>query len=149
MFATSLHRIKKFDSTYRAFGYHCSLRQYDVISRQRWRLTGTLTEFLRPGPSSIGGPCSIRHSLLNDVIVREKVLTSGVKSEERKKRPVVVPYIRGYSEELKRIFGRFGVPTYFKSSNTLRQHCTTALYDSTVGTSERSSRERQSGWPSV
>ena len=52
---------------------------------------------------------------------REEVLTSGVKSEERKKRPVVVPYIRGFSEELKRIFGGFGVPTYFKSSNTLRQ----------------------------
>ena len=32
---------------------------------------------------------------------REKVLTSGVKSEERMKRPVVVPYIRGFSEELK------------------------------------------------
>ena len=42
---------------------------------------------------------------------REKVLTSGAKSEERKKRPIVVPYIRGFSEELKRIFGRFGVPT--------------------------------------
>ena len=52
---------------------------------------------------------------------REKVLTSGAKNEERKKRPVVVPYIRGFSEELKRIFGGFGVPTYFKSSNTLRQ----------------------------
>ena len=31
---------KKFDSTYRAFGYHCSLHQYDVISRWHWRLTG-------------------------------------------------------------------------------------------------------------
>ena len=51
---------------------------------------------------------------------REEVLTSGAKSEVRK-RPVVVPYIRGFSEELKRIFGGFGVPTYFKSSNTLRQ----------------------------
>ena len=46
---TVFHRIK-FDSTYRAFGYHCSLRQYDVISRWRWRLPGTLTEFLRPSP---------------------------------------------------------------------------------------------------
>ena len=34
---------------------------------------------------------------------------------------VVVPYNRGFSEELKRIFDGFGVPTYFKSSNTLRQ----------------------------
>ena len=52
---------------------------------------------------------------------REKVLTSGAKSEARTKGPVVVPYIRGFSEELKRIFGGFGVPTYFKSSNTLGQ----------------------------
>ena len=34
---------------------------------------------------------------------------------------IVVPYIRGFSEELKTIFGGFGVPTYFKSLNTLRQ----------------------------
>ena len=52
---------------------------------------------------------------------REEELTSGVKREERKKRPVIIPYIRGFSEELKRIFGGFRVPTYFKPSNTLRQ----------------------------
>ena len=33
------HRIK-IDSTYRAFGCHCSLHQYDVISRWCWKLTG-------------------------------------------------------------------------------------------------------------
>ena len=54
-------------------------------------------------------------------IRREEELTSGVKREERKKRPVIIPYIRGFSEELKRIFGGFGVPAYFKPSNTLRQ----------------------------
>ena len=38
MFATLIYRIK-FDSTYnRAFGCHCSLRQYDAISKWRWRL---------------------------------------------------------------------------------------------------------------
>ena len=42
--ATVFLRIK-FDSTYRAFGYHCSLRQYDIISRWRWRLTGILLAF--------------------------------------------------------------------------------------------------------
>ena len=73
MYATLFHRIK-FDSTYRAFGYHCSLRQYDVMSRWCWRLTGMLTEFLRPDPPSIGGPCSIvRQSLLYDVIPDREV----------------------------------------------------------------------------
>ena len=38
MFATLFQRIK-FDSTYRAFGCHRSLRQYDVISRWHWILT--------------------------------------------------------------------------------------------------------------
>ena len=54
-------------------------------------------------------------------IRREEELTSGAKREKRKKGPVVIPYIRGFSEELKRIFGGFGVPMYFKPSNTLRQ----------------------------
>ena len=53
--------------------------------------------------------------------IREEDLTSGAKREETKKRPVTIPYIRGFSEELKRIFGRFGVPTYFKPSDTLWQ----------------------------
>ena len=43
-----------------------------------------------------------------------------MKREERKKRPVVIPY-SVFSEELKSIFGGFGVPTYFKPSNTLWQ----------------------------
>ena len=51
----------------------------------------------------------------------EEELTSGAKREQRKRIPVVIPYIRGFSEELKRIFGGFGVRTYFKHSNTLRQ----------------------------
>ena len=51
----------------------------------------------------------------------EEVLTSGAKREERKKRLVVIPYIRRFSKELNRILGGFRVPTYFKLSNTLRQ----------------------------
>ena len=54
-------------------------------------------------------------------IRREEELTSGAKREKMKKRPVSISYIRGFSEELKRIFGGFGVPAYFKPSNTLRQ----------------------------
>ena len=58
-----------FDSTYRAFGCHYSLRQCDIISRWCWRLTGMLTEFFRPGSPSIGNPGSILHqSLLHDVV---------------------------------------------------------------------------------
>ena len=40
---------------------------------------------------------------------------------EDKKRQVIIPYIRGFSEELKRTFGGYGIPTYFKPTNTLRQ----------------------------
>ena len=50
----------------------------------------------------------------------EKVVTSGEK-EKRNKRPVVIPYVKGISEELKRIFGSFGITTCFKPTNTLRQ----------------------------
>ena len=42
-------------------------------------------------------------------------VTTGVK------RPVIIPYIRGFSEELKRTFGGYDIPTYFKPTNTLRQ----------------------------
>ena len=47
-------------------------------------------------------------------------VTTGVKREDEK-RPVIIPYIRGFSEELKRTFGGYGIPTYFKPTNTLRQ----------------------------
>ena len=33
----------------------------------------------------------------------------------------MIPYIRGFSEEVRRTLGRYGVPTYFKPTNTLRQ----------------------------
>ena len=46
-------------------------------------------------------------------------VTTGVKRED-KKRPMIIPYIRGFSEELKRTFGGYGIPTYFKPTNTLR-----------------------------
>ena len=45
---------------------------------------------------------------------------TGVKRED-KKRLVIIPYIRGFSEELKRSFGGYGIPTYFKPTNTLHQ----------------------------
>ncbi len=35
--------------------------------------------------------------------------------------PIVIPYIKGVSEELRRVFKRYEVPTYFKPTNTLRQ----------------------------
>ena len=48
------------------------------------------------------------------------VETTGAKGED-KKRPVIIPHIRGFSEELKRTFGGYGMPTYFKPMNTLHQ----------------------------
>ena len=38
-----------------------------------------------------------------------------------KKHPVGLPYTKGLSEELQRIFKSLGVPTYHKPSSTLRQ----------------------------
>ena len=61
---TCLHRIK-FDCTYRAFDCHCSLHQYDVISRWRLRLMGRLTEFLiyQPPPPPPPPPLVVPSSL--------------------------------------------------------------------------------------
>ena len=40
---------------------------------------------------------------------------------KRKRYPIVIPYIKGTSEELRRIFKKYEVPCYFKPTNTLRQ----------------------------
>ena len=42
-------------------------------------------------------------------------------SHNKRKFPVVIPYIKGVSEELRRLFKRYEVPMYFKPTNTLRQ----------------------------
>ena len=47
--------------------------------------------------------------------------TNTVQQKECKKLPVVIPYIKGVSEKLRGAYGQFGVPTYFKPANTLRQ----------------------------
>ena len=47
-------------------------------------------------------------------------VTTGAKRED-KKRLMIIPYIRGFAEELKRTFGRYGIPMYFKPTNTLHQ----------------------------
>ena len=39
----------------------------------------------------------------------------------KRKYPVTIPYIKGFSEEYRRVLGGYGVPTYFKPTNTLRQ----------------------------
>ena len=41
--------------------------------------------------------------------------------ERNKKIPVVIPYIKGFSEQIRRVLGNNGIPTYFKPTNTLRQ----------------------------
>ena len=38
-----------------------------------------------------------------------------------KKIPVVIPYIKGFSEQIRQVFGKYGIPTYFKLTNSLRQ----------------------------
>ena len=56
----------------------------------------------------------------------EEVATSGetlkiLRKEKSKKISVVIPYVRGFSEQMRRIFRKYGIPTYFKPTNTLRQ----------------------------
>ena len=51
----------------------------------------------------------------------EEVSETGETAPERKKRSVVIPYIKGVSEQLRRIYKQYDVPAYFKPSNTLRQ----------------------------
>ena len=41
--------------------------------------------------------------------------------ERNKKTPVVIPYIKGFSEQIRLVLGKYGIPTYFKPTNTLRQ----------------------------
>ena len=38
-----------------------------------------------------------------------------------KKYPVVLPYVREISEQLRSVFRSFDIPAYFKPTNTLRQ----------------------------
>ena len=39
----------------------------------------------------------------------------------KKKRAVVIPYIKGVSEQLRRVYKQYDVPAFFKPANTLRQ----------------------------
>ena len=51
---------------------------------------------------------------------REVEAVRGV-PEVKKKYPVVIPYIKGVSEQLRRVYKQYNVPAFFKPSNTLRQ----------------------------
>ncbi len=48
-------------------------------------------------------------------------------SHKKSKFPLVIPYIKGVSEELKRLFKSYEVPMYFKPTNTLRQLLTSKI----------------------
>ena len=41
--------------------------------------------------------------------------------EKSKKIPVVIPYVKGFSKQMRRVYRKYGIPTYFKPTNTLRQ----------------------------
>ncbi len=43
------------------------------------------------------------------------------KSDRVRKPPVVIPYIKGTSEQLRRVYRQYGIQAYFKPNNTLRQ----------------------------
>ena len=49
-----------------------------------------------------------------------ETLETSVK-ERSKKIPNVIQYIKGFLKQLRRVFGKYGIPTYFKPTNTCRQ----------------------------
>ena len=66
----------------------------------------------------------ILKELENGDTVNSEKQTPGKKEDthtEKRKFLVVNPYIKGYSEEVTRVFGKYKIPTYFKPTNTLRQ----------------------------
>ena len=52
--------------------------------------------------------------------VKKRQKTKMNKKKERK-REVVIPYVKGLSESIRRVFKSYEVPMYFKPANTLRQ----------------------------
>ena len=57
---------------------------------------------------------------------KSKKDTNATGEEERKNRRnnIVIPYVSGVSEKLRRIFNKHHMPVFFKPSNTLRQTAT-------------------------
>ena len=52
---------------------------------------------------------------------RNKKRTDTEHEREERRKNIVIPYIAGVSEKLKRIFGKHHIPVHFKPENTLRQ----------------------------
>ena len=42
-------------------------------------------------------------------------------AKKQRRKPAIIPYIKGMSEELRRAFNQYDIPAYFKPYNTLRQ----------------------------
>ena len=55
---------------------------------------------------------------LVDKKCKEEIVNDDPK-KTRKKYPVIIPYIKGFSEQLRRTFRKYEVQAYFKPSNTL------------------------------
>ena len=51
---------------------------------------------------------------------------------KKRKYPVVLPHVKGVSEQLRRVFKSYNIPTYFKPSNTHTQ-ATSGMYQEQVG----------------
>ena len=52
---------------------------------------------------------------------KKRTLKTNNDSDNKSKGQVVIPYIKGTSEALRRIYGKYGIRTYFKPTHTLRQ----------------------------
>ena len=52
---------------------------------------------------------------------QNRIGVRGEDKKKRRKRPIVIPYVKGVSETIRRVFRKYDIPLYFKPMNTLRQ----------------------------
>ena len=77
---------------------------------------------LRGALRCIGNPEWILKELEDRETVNCEKQTSGKKEDthtEKRKFPVVIPFIKGFSEKVRRVFGKFNILTYFQHLKTI------------------------------
>ena len=87
--------------------------------REALRLNGYPDWIIDDKPSTDQSPTPSEQS--EAPMAQQRGAESGVNSRPSRRYPVVIPYIRGLSEELRRTFKKYDVRMYFKPTNTLRQ----------------------------
>ncbi len=77
-------------------------------------LDQTSNDTLDPSVTQVEAPVESGENTMDGAVVASL-------NSPKWKFPVVVPYIKGVAEQLRRVFKQYDVPAYFKPSNTLKQ----------------------------